>query len=307
MICIVALIVFGILGIFSATYRKIAKEALDCTFKRITFRKCTTGLDKRLKSTITGKIMTRSPKTAKFVYKYFEVFSWIFLLLLLVSLVGIGYGIYNYVLFGNCNGPNSNSFCVINKVADTFKTNEEVCTPEGNIKPTALTVPDLSNVSKEFIGNKDASVTIIEFGCYTCHYTRAAQPMVEEVINDYKYKIRFIFLHFPIENHPYSTEAALASICAEEQGKFWEYHEELFKQELSPQVFTSIAQNLNLDMNKFNKCMSDMSNNQLSTEIALGKTSGVYATPTFFVNGKSLVGLQNKKQLTKLIDEEMKK
>ncbi|MEM4259921.1 MAG: thioredoxin domain-containing protein [Candidatus Woesearchaeota archaeon] len=306
MICIIALIVFGILGLFSATYRKIAKEALDCVFRRITFRKCTTGLDKRLKSAITGKIMTKSLRTARFVYKYFEVFSWFFLILMIVSMFGIGYGIYNYVLFGNCNGPQSNSFCVINKIADTIHSNNEICTSDGNIKQTKLTVPDISNITKAFIGNKDADITIIEFGCYSCHYTRQAQTIVEEVINEYKYKIRFIFLHFPIESHRYSTEASQASICAEQQGKFWEYHEELFKRDLSPEAFTNIAKELNLDMNEFNKCMIDSSNNQLSTEVALGKSSGVYATPTFFVNQKSLVGLQTKSQLTKLIEEELK-
>src|SRR3990167_5657795 len=73
MICILALIVFGILGIFSVKYRIIAKEAFDCVFRRITFRKCTSGLDIRLKAQITGNLMKKAPNIATKVYKNFKI------------------------------------------------------------------------------------------------------------------------------------------------------------------------------------------------------------------------------------------
>ena len=68
MICFIAMIVFGILGIFSAKYRIIAKEAADCVFKRLTLRKCDSGLDKRLKNQISGKLAKKKPKLARFLY-----------------------------------------------------------------------------------------------------------------------------------------------------------------------------------------------------------------------------------------------
>jgi hypothetical protein len=120
MICLLALVVFGILGIFSATHRKIAVEAFDCVFRRLTIRKCTSGLDKRLKSQITGKLMRKSPRLAKFTYGNFEAISWVFTALMVLSLVYTGIGAYNYVVYDNCNGAHSDEFCIFNP-ADSGK------------------------------------------------------------------------------------------------------------------------------------------------------------------------------------------
>jgi len=124
--------VFAVLGIFSAAYRKLAAEAFDCVFRRIIFRPCHSGLDKRLKSEITGKIMRRSPRLAAFTYKYFEVFSWTFIILTVLSLVGIGISVYNYVEYGNCNGYDSNGVCIYKEIADatgTFKADTKCQNP----------------------------------------------------------------------------------------------------------------------------------------------------------------------------------
>ncbi|MDD5177837.1 MAG: hypothetical protein PHT54_00970 [Candidatus Nanoarchaeia archaeon] len=122
MICVIAMVVFGILGIFSVKYRTIAKESFDCVFRRITLRPCTTGLDERLKGQITGKLMKRSPKIAAFTYKYFEVFSWLFLILLIGSLVYSGISAYNLIAYGNCGGPDPEDFCVFDP--STYSTDE---------------------------------------------------------------------------------------------------------------------------------------------------------------------------------------
>jgi len=112
MICILALIVFCVLAVFSASYRPLAKEAFECVFLRMTFRKCRTGLDTRVKSKIVGRIMNKSPGTAKLVYKNFEIFSWIMVILMIVSLAYSMYGLYNFAAYGNCNGPESTGFCI---------------------------------------------------------------------------------------------------------------------------------------------------------------------------------------------------
>jgi len=119
MICLIALVVFGILGIFSATHRKIALEAFECVFKRIRLKPCDSGLDKRLKSQITGRLMRRNPKTARFVYQHFETISWIFTILMLGSIIYSGVGIYNFVRFSNCYGENSQEACVYKGISDS--------------------------------------------------------------------------------------------------------------------------------------------------------------------------------------------
>ena len=124
MICLIALIVFGILGIFSATHRKIALEAFDCVFRRLTIRKCTSGLDKRLKSQITGKLINKSPKVAKFTYKNFELISWFFTIIMILSIVYSGMGAYKFVMYGNCNGEDSQEACVYNGLSDVFNNND---------------------------------------------------------------------------------------------------------------------------------------------------------------------------------------
>jgi len=104
-ICLIALPVFAVLALFSAKYRPFAKEAFNCVFKRMTFRKCDTGFDKKLKAKITGKLMSKSPKTGAFVYKNFEAISWAFTIIMLVSLIYSAIGVYNLFVYNNCNGP----------------------------------------------------------------------------------------------------------------------------------------------------------------------------------------------------------
>lgn len=107
-ICFIALIVFGILAIFSAKYRVIAKEAFECVFKRITLRKCTTGVDKRLKAQITGNLMRKNMRIGGFIYRHFEAISWFFTILLLASIFFSARGLYNYAVYGTCG----DGFCI---------------------------------------------------------------------------------------------------------------------------------------------------------------------------------------------------
>lgn len=110
MICLVALIVFSILGIFSVSYRQLAKEAFDCVFKRVTLRPCTTRFDQKMKSKITAKLMT-FPKIARFVYHHFEALSWLFTISLFLSMGYSIYSIYNLVAYGTCD-PQHPENCV---------------------------------------------------------------------------------------------------------------------------------------------------------------------------------------------------
>lgn len=109
-ICIIALVAFSILGIWSAKYRRLAKEAFDCTFRMITFRPCVTKLDERIKSKVTSKLM-RFPKLARTFYRNFKIFSWAFVIAFFVSMAYTAYGIYNLVVYGTCD-PSSGS-CVL--------------------------------------------------------------------------------------------------------------------------------------------------------------------------------------------------
>lgn len=103
MICLIALITFGVLGIFSANYRKLAKEAFTCVFRRITLRNCPANLNNRLKLRAVFKISKVSPKLARVVKKHFELISWALTILLIVSLALTARSGYNLAVHGTCD------------------------------------------------------------------------------------------------------------------------------------------------------------------------------------------------------------
>jgi hypothetical protein len=106
-ICIVALVVFSILGIFSARYRGLAKDAFKCVFLMAQFKPCDVQLEQKIKTKVTAKLMI-IPSLARFFYKNFKIISWIFTISFFASLIYSAYGIYNLLAIGRCD-PNSTS------------------------------------------------------------------------------------------------------------------------------------------------------------------------------------------------------
>src|SRR3989344_2557701 len=134
-LCFIALPIFLILGIFSVKYRILTKDALDCLGRTITFRKCKSQLDERIKANITGKIMKKSSKVGLFFYKNFQLITTIFLILLFLSLIFSAVGLFNYLKYGNCYGPEKdNYFCpyasLFGSEESTSCNNPELCTNE---------------------------------------------------------------------------------------------------------------------------------------------------------------------------------
>ncbi len=305
MICIIALVVFGILGIFSAKYRTVAKEAFDCVFKRITLRKCTTGLDKRMKSQITGKFMRKHPGLGKVLYKHFEAISWIFTIVLILSLGYSAYSIGNLFIYGNCNGPIPDAFCVF----DPFVSGGHVesCSMEG-ITGEITGVLEVHDHDPA-IGFPDAKVTIIEAGCFLCPYTKEAEPVVKQLISHYGDQIHFVYKDFPLSStHPGAQEAAEASHCAHEQGKYWEYHDLLFVDQNGADFdhLLNLAQQLDLDIEQFSECLESRKyKSKVDGDFTEAFSIGVYGTPTFFINDQIIVGPKTFNEFRQIIDSEL--
>ena len=309
MICIVALVVFSILAVFSVSYRPLALEAFDCVFRKATFRKCRTNLDQRLKSQVTGRIMRRNQFLAKSVYRHFELLSWIFVILTVASLAYSVYGGYNYALYGNCYGPESiGGFCVYNALeGDQFSRIHTAS--EGEI-----ILPDAGN--RPSLGPDDAKVEMIEFGCYMCPFSRQAQDIVNKVLDKYGDRIRFVFRDFPIEQSG-DSDLHMAANCADEQGLFWEIHDLLFtEQDVCVETTGSerrmqiqdIAEQAGLDMEDFDACMeSEKYKDDIDKDFQDGLKAGVYGTPTFFINGRVIIGPKPLRAFEKIIDEELEK
>src|SRR4030042_1066944 len=101
-ICIIAAVVFGVLGIFSAKYRKIAREAFSCVSRMLTFRPCVTGFDDKVRSHVTARLMKRSEWVAGWFYRNFNLLSVLFTISFFLSAGYTAYTAYNLVVYGSC-------------------------------------------------------------------------------------------------------------------------------------------------------------------------------------------------------------
>jgi protein-disulfide isomerase len=139
-------------------------------------------------------------------------------------------------------------------------------------------------------GPKDAPVTIVMFSDFQCPFCAQTAPVVDEVLKAYPTNVNFVMKQFPLKSiHPNADPAARAAIAAGKQGKFWEMHDELYKnsRNLTPETIKGIAEKIGLDVKKFEADQgSDEAKKQVEAELALGAKSDVRGTPSFFVNGK---------------------
>src|SRR3989344_8410004 len=176
-LCLLALPIFAILGIFSIKYRKLTLDALDCLFRTITLRKCKSDLDSRIRADLTGKVIKLSPKTAGFFYRHYRIISWIILAIFLWSIYTGSVGLYNYMNYGNCNGPESTGFCLLDPTGQNSKVSEVDITTQKEIIYPVLEDDDPIISLKD--GDEKPVLTVIEFGCYACQYTKKAEPIVK--------------------------------------------------------------------------------------------------------------------------------
>jgi protein-disulfide isomerase len=158
-------------------------------------------------------------------------------------------------------------------------------------------------------GAKDAPVTIVEFSDFQCPFCKNATLTVKQVVEKYSGKVKWVFRDFPIANlHPAAPKAHEAARCAAEQGKFWEYHDLLFEKSprQAPDELKQYAKDLKLDSASFVQCLdSGKHEAEVNRDIQDGARLGVTGTPTFFINGRQLVGAQPSTAFQKIIDSEL--
>jgi protein-disulfide isomerase len=159
-------------------------------------------------------------------------------------------------------------------------------------------------------GPANAPVTIVAWSDFECPFCSRVVPTLKALEEEYKGKIKVAFKHQPLPFHPNAKPAAAASMAAHEQGKFWEYHDKLFANQraLDRASLEKYAQELNLDMAKFKAALdSGKYNEMIEADSAEGSRVGANGTPTFFINGRTLVGAQPIEAFKRVIDEELKK
>jgi len=159
-------------------------------------------------------------------------------------------------------------------------------------------------------GAANAAVTIVEFEDFQCPFCRKAQETVQQVLAQYKDKVRLVHRDFPLQPlHPDSEKAHEAARCALEHGKFWEYRELLYKNApaAGPQQLMTYATQLGMDSDDFKKCVdSGKYKDAVLRDEGEGEKLGVQGTPAFFINGRPLSGAQPQSEFARVIDEELK-
>lgn len=167
---------------------------------------------------------------------------------------------------------------------------ETVATPSGPVNVELGDAP--------IWGSETAKVTIVEFSDFECFYcARFYSETYGRLKAEFGDQVRFAYKHFPISfAHPQAESAAMASVCANEQGKFWEYHDLLFPNQanLGRDALVSYAQKAGVsNMEQFTQCVdSQKYAATVQADLAQGEKLGVTGTPTFFINGRPLVGAQ---------------
>lgn len=183
-----------------------------------------------------------------------------------------------------------------------FKANQELFQKavkkgyvQNNLRPPAQFVSSLKYLnSPASLGNQNAPVHIVEFSDFQCPYCNSARQTLEQLVAKRGKQLRVTYRHFPLESiHPMARPAALASMCAADQGRFWPYHDLLFENahDLTPPMLLSLADKAGIkDPKEFAACLkSGKYENQVQQDMTAGGRLGVESTPTFLI-GKLVNG-----------------
>jgi len=190
-------------------------------------------------------------------------------------------------------------------------------------------LPSVASAQAKFIGvdddpqlgKADAKVTIIEFGDYQCPLCRAfwrdTLPRIKKEYVDTG-RVRIVFRDFPIQDiHPEATVTAMAGECAEDQGKFWEFHDKAFREQdrrgrdivrYKVADVKRWAMDIGLEAAAFNECLdSERHKAEVEKDYKDGADIGMTGTPVFFINGRAVVGAHPFATFQKVIEEELQK
>ena len=224
-----------------------------------------------------------------------QIVSGVLGLLLVISIFTGGFG------FGGNNGS---------------PTGGTVAQPGQPSPGTPTGIVDVSADDDPALGKDNAPITVIEFSDFQCPFcSRFRDQTFDQIKTNYidTGKVKFVYRDFPLSSiHPMAESGAEAAECANEQGKFWEYHDILFSKQdewttTGVDTLKGYAKDLSLDTNKFNSCLDDGKyKDEVAKDFQDGVDAGVQGTPSFFINGKQLSCAQPFTSFQAAIDSELK-
>jgi protein-disulfide isomerase len=229
---------------------------------------------------------------------------WVLLLVALAYLLGIQTAKLTYIE---------------QKMKEGSITAQQAAQPQNPQEPVLGAKVDISEGTLPALGKKDAKITMVEFSDFQCPFCeRFYKETFPQLKKDYidTGKVKFTFRHLPLDIHPLAPKAAEASECANDQGKFWEYHDTLFNNfntwsgltldTLDPEL-QQYAADLGLNAEEFTSCLtSGKYTEKVTKDKTEGQNAGATGTPSFFINGKLLVGAMPYATFKTLLDQELK-
>jgi protein-disulfide isomerase len=178
-----------------------------------------------------------------------------------------------------------------------------------NLEPPPVMRVAVSTDGAPVRGGEKAPVTIVEFSDFHCPFCKRVVPTLKELETKYGDKVKLVFRDYPIDQlHPGARKAHEAARCANEQGKFWAYHDVLFTNEpdSSPQRLKAYAQQVGVDLAKFDQCIASGKPKELvQKDIDEAGRLGVNGTPAFFINGELISGAQPLENFVRVVDREL--
>ena len=178
-----------------------------------------------------------------------------------------------------------------------------------NLKPPPVYRINVSAEGAPIRGSANAQVTIIEFSDFHCPYCKQVQPTLKRILSDYGDRVRLAYRDFPIDQlHPSARKAAEAARCANDQGKFWEFHDKIYGSgsDASPETLTSLARETGMDIVAFQQCIATCEHRpDIDRDIEEASSLGITGTPGFFINGRLISGAQAYESFARIINEEL--
>ena len=229
-----------------------------------------------------------------------NVAYWLGVISGLVGICVIGFFVLLYLFL---NGKELALGGVLREQAVAREPTAPAPTPEAPAGKVEIKV----NNTDHILGSSKAKVTIVEFSDFQCPFCERFFPSLKRALSEYKDTVRLVYRHFPLDSiHPEARPAALASECAAEQGKFWEYHDKLFANQakLGAAYYPQLAAELKLNTNKFNDCLNSKKyESKVDADYQSGIDAGARGTPHSVVNGVVVSGAVPYEQLKSIIDQ----
>ena len=169
---------------------------------------------------------------------------------------------------------------------------------------------DIATVGFPVRGSAAAPVTIVEFSDFECPFCGSLFPTLKEIEKNYAEKVRVVYRQFPLDIHPHAQKAAEASLCANEQQHFWEFHDLMFgnQKDLTVDSLKKKAADLKLDTQAFDACIDSGKHAEaIRKDIVEGSRAGVTGTPAMFINGRLLGGARPYSDIAEIIDDELQR